>query len=102
MCGMLSSIDNMVLLNEMNGDLNLISPGGIGRYEKLHETDTIMPLNGPILTENCDHVCYTCQDFLKKNKIPPESLSNSFWIGPIPLVLQFDVCGEDVDIQNLT
>ena len=57
-CGTLSSIDDMVLLNRMNGDLNLISPDGIGRYERLHETDTIMLLNRPILAENCDDVCY--------------------------------------------
>ena len=88
-CGTLSPVDDMVLLDEMNcDDLSMISPGDIGRYERLHESDSIMPLNGPILAENCDHVCQTCQGFLKKKKMPPESLANSFWIGPIPLVLQ--------------
>ena len=45
MCGTLSSIDDMVL-GKMKGDLNLISPGGIGWYKRLHKSDTIMPLNG--------------------------------------------------------
>ena len=98
---MLSSIDDTVLLGEMNGDLNLISPGGIGWYKRLHETDTIMPLNGPILAENCDHVCYTCQDFLKKNEMPPESLSNSFWIGPILLILQHLTFAEKMLISRI-
>ena len=87
-CGKLFSINDMALLNEVNSDLNIISPGDIGRYERLYESDPIMSLKGPILAENCDHVCGTCQLFLKKNKMPPESLANSFWIGAIPLVLQ--------------
>src|SRR5271156_5575130 len=87
-CGTLSSINDMILLSKINVDLNIISPGDIGRYERLHESDPIMPLKGPILAENCDHVCRTCQLFLKKNKMPLESLANSFWIGSIPLVLQ--------------
>jgi hypothetical protein len=88
-CGTLSSVNDMVLLNEMNcDDLTMISPGDIGCCERLYESDPIMSLNGPILAENCDHVCQTCQGFLKKDTIPPESLANSFWIGSIPLVLQ--------------
>jgi hypothetical protein len=78
-CGTLSSVNNMVLLNKMNcDDLNMISPGDIDRCERLHESDPIMSLNGLILAETCDHVCQTCQGFLKKNKMPPESLANSF------------------------
>ena len=78
----------MVLLNEMTYDLNVISPGNIGRHERLQDTDPIIPLKGPILAENCNHVCSTCEGFLKKDKMPPESLANSFWIGSIPSVLQ--------------
>ena len=87
-CGLLSPIKDMVLLNEMDCDLNVISPGDIGRYERLHKLDPIRPLEGPILAEDCHHVCNTCQSFLKKNKKPPESLANLFWIGSIPSVLQ--------------
>lgn len=72
----------------MNYDLNVISPGDIGRYERLHESDPIISLKGPILAENCNHVCLTCQSFFKKGKMPPDSLANSFWIGSIPSVLQ--------------
>jgi hypothetical protein len=78
-CGTLSSVNDMVLLNKMNcDDLNMISPGDIGRCERLHESDPIMSLNRLILAETCDHVCQTCQGFLKKNKMPPESLANYF------------------------
>jgi len=87
-CGLLSPIKDMVLLNEMDCDLNVISPGDIGRYERLHKSDPIRSLEGPILAEDCHHVCNTCQSFLKKNKKPPESLANFFWIGSIPSVLQ--------------
>ena len=87
-CGKLSPINEMVLLNEIKIDLKVISPGDVGRYERLHKSDPVMPLRGPILAEDCHHVCQTCQSFLKKDKIPPESLANSFWIGPIPSVLQ--------------
>ena len=87
-CGRLSCIHDMSLLKEGNYDLNIISPGNIGRYERLHESDLITQLKGPIVAEDCEHVCLACQHFLRKNKMPPESLANSFWIGSIPSVLQ--------------
>ena len=87
-CGKLSPINDMVLLDEMSYDLSVISPGDIGRCERLHESESVIPLKGPILAEGCDHVCQTCQCFLKKNKMPPESLASFFWIGSIPSVLQ--------------
>jgi hypothetical protein len=101
-CGTLSSVNNMVLLNEMNcDDLNMISPGDIGCCERLHESDSIMLLNGPIFAENYDHVCQTCQGFLKKNKMPPESLANSFWLGSIPLVLRNLIFAEKMLISRI-
>jgi hypothetical protein len=87
-CGKLSHINEMVLLNEIKFDIKVISPGDVGRYKRLHNSDPVMPLRGPIFAEDCHHVCQTCQCFLKKDKIPPESLANSFWIGPVPSVLQ--------------
>ena len=87
-CGQLSPIGDMDLLNETNYDLNIISPGNVGRYERLQESDPITPLKGPILADNCEHICHTCQHYFKKNKIPPESLANSFWIGSTPSPLQ--------------
>jgi hypothetical protein len=87
-CGRLSAISHMILLDQMNCDLNTISPGDIGRYERVHKSDPVRPLKGPILAEGCQHVCQTCQCFLKKKKMPPESLANSFWIGSVPSVLQ--------------
>ena len=87
-CGRLSPINNMVLLTDLDFDSKLISPGDVGRYERLHESDPVMALGGAILAEDCYHVCQTCQCFLKRSKMPPESLANNFWIGSIPSVLQ--------------
>lgn len=56
-CGRLSPIDNMVLLDEINCDLSVISPGDVGRCERLYESDPIAPLKGPILAEDCNYVC---------------------------------------------
>ena len=83
-CGRLSPINNMVLLTDLDFDSKLISPGDVGRYERLHESDPVMALGGAILAEDCYHVCQTCQCFLKRRKMPPESLANNFWIGSIP------------------
>ena len=47
----------MILLVKIDFDLNIISPGDVGRCERLNESDPIMPLHGPILAEDCDHVC---------------------------------------------
>ena len=88
-CGKLSLINNMLLLDDVNCDLlDVISPGDVGRCERLHMSDPIMPLKGPIIAKDCIHVCQACLRFLKKNKMPPESLANSFWIGSIPSVLE--------------
>ncbi len=87
-CGQLSPLKNMCLLNDFDCNLDAISPGNVGRYERIHSLDPVLPLKGPILAENCQHVCQSCQNFLKKGKKPPHSLANSFWIGAIPPVLQ--------------
>ena len=87
-CGQLSPLKNMMLLNEINCDLDIISPGNIGRYERQNASDPVLPLKGPILAENCEYVCQSCQSFLKRGKKRPKSLANSFWIGAIPPVLQ--------------
>ena len=86
--GQVSSLNNMVLLNDLQCDLYIISPGNIDTYEHLNNSDPILPLNGPILAENCKHVCQSCQSFLQKGIKPPQSLSNSFWIGPFLTVLK--------------
>ena len=87
-CGKLSPVESMILLDEIDCDLNVISPGDVGRCERLNESDPIMPLHGPILAEDCDHVCGTCVHFMKKKETPLESLANYFWIGSVPLILQ--------------
>ena len=87
-CGRLVPVNDMVLLIEMEDLLDAICPGDIGRYERLYDSEPVMPLKGPILAEGCEHVCSICENFLKKKTMPPDSLANSFWIGSIPLVLQ--------------
>ncbi|KAF8814521.1 hypothetical protein BYT27DRAFT_7082055 [Phlegmacium glaucopus] len=87
-CGQLVPLNNMLLLTEIDCDLNILSPGNIGQHERLHTSDPILLLKGPILAENCQHICKSCQTFLKKGKKPPQSLANSFCIGAVPLVLQ--------------
>ena len=87
-CGKLSPINGMDLLDEVNCDLSMISPGNVGRCERLDKSEPVIPLKGPILAEDCSHICHPCQLFLKKRVMPPESLANSFWIGPIPSTLQ--------------
>ncbi|KAF8813077.1 hypothetical protein BYT27DRAFT_7085330, partial [Phlegmacium glaucopus] len=86
-CGQLLSLKDMLLLNEFDCNLDIISPGNIGRQERTNLSEPIIPLKGPILAENCQHICQCCQSFLKKDKLPPQSLANSFWIGTIPPVL---------------
>ena len=100
-CGKLLPINSMALLNEINCQLNVISPGDVGRCERLHESDPVAPLDGPILAEGCDHVCATCEHFLKKNEMPPESLANSFWIGPVPSILQNLMFAEKMLISRI-
>ena len=87
-CGQLSPIREMIPVNEIKYDLSVISPNNIGCQERFKESDPIIPLNGPILAENCKDVCNSCLSFLKKEQKPPQSLANHFWIGSVPPVLQ--------------
>jgi hypothetical protein len=100
-CGQLSPLKSMVLLNEIKCDLDIISPSNIGRQERHCISDPVVSLKGPILAENCQHVCQTCQTFLKKNQKPPQSLANSFWIGAIPSALQNMTFAEKMLISKI-
>ncbi|KAF8810354.1 hypothetical protein BYT27DRAFT_7222077 [Phlegmacium glaucopus] len=73
-CGQLVPLNNMLLLTEID-------------YP-------ILPLKGPILAENCQHICKSC-------KKPPQSLANSFWIGAVPSVLQDLTFAEKILISRI-
>ena len=46
--------------------------------------DPIKEMEGPILDENCKHVCHICIGFLKKKVMPPMALANGLWVRNAP------------------
>ena len=50
-------------MTDLKTDLKHISPGYVGQCERLHKSNSIIPIKGPILAEGCCRVCETCQCF---------------------------------------
>ena len=58
------------------------------RKECLKSSDPHRELKGPILANNCQHICNTCSKSVSKNQVPLFSLANGLLLSNIPEVLQ--------------
>ncbi|KAJ7156920.1 hypothetical protein C8R43DRAFT_865820, partial [Mycena crocata] len=67
-------------------DLNyeLLCENEVTRKERFSENDPVEELHGPIMADDCDHICVECESFLRKGKRPLKSLANYLWVGKIP------------------
>jgi hypothetical protein len=60
----------------------------VTRKECLKSSDSHRELKGPILANNCQHICNTCSKSVSKNQVPLFSLANGLLLSNIPEVLQ--------------
>ncbi|KAF8062522.1 hypothetical protein FPV67DRAFT_1384521, partial [Lyophyllum atratum] len=88
-CGQLEPLKDLKLLSESMCSLDAITNvSGVTRKERHYFSDAIEDIPGPVLADNCKHICKSCEDALLKNDKPKKSLANHLWIGPIPDVLK--------------
>ncbi|KAF8577623.1 hypothetical protein K439DRAFT_1254234, partial [Ramaria rubella] len=66
----------------------LISERDVTRKERFSPSDPIETIPGPVITENCEHICPSCNQRLTKRIITLLALVNGNWIGKIPPQLQ--------------
>ena len=68
--------------------LAILDVPGITYKERLHSTDFIEELQGPVLDTNCTHICEACLKSIQNSKIPNTALANGLWIGDVTDELQ--------------
>ena len=94
-CGRLCCITDLSPLNDYSNFLNILAVKGITRRERKSNLDPIDDLDGPILDNNCSHICSSCATSIQQNIIPLNALANNLWIGDVPpqlLNLSFAEC----------
>jgi hypothetical protein len=57
---------------------------GVTHLPRKLTDDLIKEIDGPIIDENCKHVCHECISFLEKKVMPPMALANGLWVGNVP------------------
>ena len=88
-CAKLTPLAEMQELSITDGlNLSVLEKDGVTRKECLKSSDPHGELKGPILADNCQHICNTCLKSVSKNQVPLFALANGLWLGNIPEVLQ--------------
>ncbi|KAJ6549431.1 hypothetical protein DFH09DRAFT_855976, partial [Mycena vulgaris] len=87
-CGQLTPLRELTLLNETPYSLNMLERAGVTRMERHREDEEVQDIDGPVLDSTCDSMCLGCETALADGKIPKLALANGFWIGEVPDVLK--------------
>jgi hypothetical protein len=83
-CGQLVVMTKLIKLTDVKCSLDPLVRFGVTRLPRKSMDDPIKEMDGPIMDENCKHVCHECVSFLEKNLMPPLALANGLWVGNIP------------------
>ena len=83
-CGQLVVMSKLIKLTDVKCSLDPLVRIGVTRVPRNSMDDPIKEINGPIIDENCKHVCLECISFLEKKVMPPMALANGLWVGNVP------------------
>ena len=84
-CGQLKKITDMLEWCNVSCSFELLIQEGVRKIERKSEHEEIKEFVGPVIDEDCEHICKECYKFLKKGKTPDNNaLCNGFWVGKIP------------------
>lgn len=85
MCGELQPKHSSILLSSLEDKmLYLKQYNTITRKERKQESDLIEIIDDLVIDRNCTHVCISCANCIRQQKIPKNALANGLWIGDIP------------------
>ncbi|THU92678.1 hypothetical protein K435DRAFT_628866, partial [Dendrothele bispora CBS 962.96] len=87
-CGQLKNQADMNELRTIKNYLHILDQSGVTRKERISDSEATTEKAGPVLAENCHHVCSTCRISLRDGKIPRISLANGLWLGAVPKELK--------------
>ncbi|KAF8578232.1 hypothetical protein K439DRAFT_1266640, partial [Ramaria rubella] len=88
-CGILTPKSSAIKRKNANVDWDmLISERDVTRKERFSPNDPIETITGPVVDENCEHICPSCHQKLTKHIIPLLALVNGKWIGKVSSQLQ--------------
>ncbi|KAJ7819597.1 hypothetical protein B0H14DRAFT_2372436, partial [Mycena olivaceomarginata] len=62
----------------------VLNATGVTRKERTFIGDPITAIEGPVMANDCDHVCTDCEARL----LPLRSLTNHIWVGKVPWQLK--------------
>ena len=83
-CGRLTLKSQLTDVSSAGLNMSLLYRPEVTRKARVSINDPIESLPGPVLASNCDGVCPTCFNVMKKGKTPKNALANGLWLGDIP------------------
>jgi Helitron helicase-like domain at N-terminus/PIF1-like helicase len=83
-CGCLTLISELTLLEKAEVDLNMLIRMGVTRKERTSMDQPVEEIDGPIIDNGLDSICTSCHKSMSNKKIPLMALVNGNWLGEIP------------------
>ena len=83
-CGQLVEMTKLKKMTDVKCSLDPLVRIGVTRLPRNSIEDPIKEIEGPIIDENCKHICHECVSFLEKKVMPPMALANGLWVGNVP------------------
>jgi hypothetical protein len=86
-CGELVPIIQLSDLKPVKTMLGVLGAAGVTRVEHKSASQKISEFKGPVFDYQCDKICNTCCQSIRKGKVPQLALANNLWLSSVPKVL---------------
>ncbi|KAJ6514263.1 hypothetical protein C8R47DRAFT_914817, partial [Mycena vitilis] len=100
-CGCLTPLTNLSRLDEYKGSLALLIVPGVTRTERKSSNDPIEEEIGPVLDNDCSHLCVDCETLLNNGIVPQTALARHNWLGRVPEQLKDLTYAEGIMIARV-
>lgn len=89
-CALLTPVSRLAPLTKHSSLLGVLTSeqAELTRQERTSSEHPIEQLEGPVILPDCNTICNTCLEKLKKGMMPKNALANGLWIGEVPQELQ--------------
>jgi hypothetical protein len=85
-CGKLTLLTDLTKFSEisLNLDILIARDSAFTKAERKTSSDPSCELEGPIIDNECPHVCKSCLKTLSAGKLPKFALARGLWLGKVP------------------
>ncbi|KAJ7476501.1 hypothetical protein FB451DRAFT_1033290, partial [Mycena latifolia] len=87
-CGALTPFNQLTLKTDLDLDYSVLNVSGATRKERTSVEAPIEDIEGPVMDDECKHMCVDCEARLLRKLLPLKSLANRIWVGKVPWQLQ--------------